>query len=132
MPVYEPLRPNMRNSTKIGMIAMIGGGLALVAGFLTRWAALTLAVYSVVAALIFHHNFGNQNQMIRRLLQCLEQRIGGLFVGPVEMIDQKNPARAVQRLELGTLLEQAHLRDGELAQRPVGRERHEIGMRGEQ
>jgi putative oxidoreductase len=42
----------------------IGGGLALAAGFLTRWAAFALAAYSVVAALIFHHNFGDQNQMI--------------------------------------------------------------------
>jgi putative oxidoreductase len=42
----------------------IGGGLALAAGFLTRWAAFALAVYSVVAALIFHHNFADQNQMI--------------------------------------------------------------------
>ncbi|MDB6044616.1 MAG: hypothetical protein JWM63_3167 [Gammaproteobacteria bacterium] len=46
------------------IVLEIGGGLALIAGFLTRWAALALAVYSVVAALIFHHNFGDQNQMI--------------------------------------------------------------------
>jgi len=46
------------------IVLEIGGGLALAAGFLTRWAALALAVYSVVAALIFHHNFGDQNQMI--------------------------------------------------------------------
>lgn len=42
----------------------IGGGLALVLGFLTRWAALGLAVFSVVSALIFHSNFADKAQMI--------------------------------------------------------------------
>lgn len=42
----------------------IGGGLALIAGFMTRWAALALAAFSVVSALIFHANFGDQIQMI--------------------------------------------------------------------
>jgi putative oxidoreductase len=42
----------------------IGGGLALIVGFCTRWAALALAAFSVVAALIFHRNFGDQMQMI--------------------------------------------------------------------
>jgi putative oxidoreductase len=42
----------------------IGGGLALIVGFCTRWTALALAGFSVVAALIFHRNFGDQMQMI--------------------------------------------------------------------
>lgn len=42
----------------------IGGGLALIAGFMTRWAALALAAFCVVSALIFHANFGDQIQMI--------------------------------------------------------------------
>jgi putative oxidoreductase len=42
----------------------IGGGLALIVGFCTRWAALALAAFSVVAAFIFHRNFGDQMQMI--------------------------------------------------------------------
>jgi putative oxidoreductase len=42
----------------------VGGGMALVLGFLTRWVALALTVYCVVAALIFHHNVSDQNQMI--------------------------------------------------------------------
>ncbi|MDB6091538.1 MAG: hypothetical protein JWN85_4322 [Gammaproteobacteria bacterium] len=46
------------------IILEIGGALALIIGFFTRWVALALAVYSVIAALIFHHNFGDQNQMI--------------------------------------------------------------------
>lgn len=42
----------------------IGGGLALISGFFTRWIALALAGFSIVSALIFHHNFSDQIQMI--------------------------------------------------------------------
>ena len=40
------------------------GGLALVVGFKTRWAALGLAAFSVVSALVFHNNFADQMQLI--------------------------------------------------------------------
>ncbi len=40
------------------------GGLALVLGYKTRYAAFTLAIFSVVAALMFHRNFADQMQMI--------------------------------------------------------------------
>lgn len=40
----------------------IGGGLALLAGFFTRWAAAALAAFSVLAALLFHMNFADQTQ----------------------------------------------------------------------
>lgn len=42
----------------------IGGGLALVAGFMTRWAALALAAFTVAGAVLFHANFGDQMQTI--------------------------------------------------------------------
>ena len=42
----------------------IGGGLAIIAGFKTKWAAMALAGFSVVAAALFHNNFGDQMQMI--------------------------------------------------------------------
>jgi len=42
----------------------IAGGLAVLFGFLTRWAALGLAVYTLVAAALFHAHFADQNQMI--------------------------------------------------------------------
>ncbi len=42
----------------------IGGALALIIGFKTRWVAAALALFSVLAALIFHSNFGDQMQMI--------------------------------------------------------------------
>ena len=42
----------------IAIVIELGGGLAVVFGFLTRWAALALAVFSVVAAFIFHAYWG--------------------------------------------------------------------------
>lgn len=42
----------------------IGGGLAIIAGWKTKWAAIALAIFSLVAAAIFHNNFGDQMQMI--------------------------------------------------------------------
>lgn len=40
------------------------GGLALIAGYRVRPAALILALFSVAAALFFHNNLADQNQMI--------------------------------------------------------------------
>jgi putative oxidoreductase len=37
------------------ILVELGGGLALATGFYARWAALALAVFSVLAALIFHN-----------------------------------------------------------------------------
>ena len=42
----------------------VGGGLAIIAGWKTRWTAIALAAFSVVSAAIFHNNFGDQTQMI--------------------------------------------------------------------
>lgn len=42
----------------------IGGGLALIVGLLTRWAALGLALFCLASAAIFHTNFAEQMQMI--------------------------------------------------------------------
>lgn len=51
----------------IAVLAEVGGGLLLLLGYQTRFAALGLAVFTVVAALGFHHNFADQNQMIHFL-----------------------------------------------------------------
>lgn len=40
------------------------GAVALIVGFRTRWAALGLAAFSVVSAVIFHSNLADQMQMI--------------------------------------------------------------------
>ena len=38
--------------------------LLLVLGYQTRWAAIALAVFTVVATLAFHTNFADQNEML--------------------------------------------------------------------
>ena len=42
----------------------IGGGLALIAGFRTRFVAWALAAFTLAAAALFHHNFADQMQLI--------------------------------------------------------------------
>jgi putative oxidoreductase len=46
------------------IILEIGGGLALIIGFRTRWVALLLALFCIAAAIIFHHNLGDKIQLI--------------------------------------------------------------------
>ena len=73
-----------------------------------------------------------QDQMLGRFFQSLQQRIRGLFVGAIDVIDQKNAALSMQRLELRALLQQPHLFDGDLPQRAIGRKGQKVGMRGKQ
>ena len=47
--------------------AELGGSLALVFGYRTRLAAALLALFSLLAAIGFHSNFADQNQMIHFL-----------------------------------------------------------------
>jgi len=42
----------------------VGGGLAIITGWKTRWVSVALAAFTAVAAVIFHNNFGDQTQMI--------------------------------------------------------------------
>jgi putative oxidoreductase len=56
----------------------IGGALALIAGWQTRLAAYALALFSIVSALIFHSNLGDQMQMI--LVMQNWAMAGGLLV----------------------------------------------------
>jgi putative oxidoreductase len=51
----------------IAIIVEIGGGLLLVIGYQTRIVALVVAAFTVAAALAFHNNFADQNQMIHFL-----------------------------------------------------------------
>jgi len=46
------------------IILELGGGLALIAGWQTKWIAYALAGFSVISAVIFHSNLGDQMQMI--------------------------------------------------------------------
>ena len=46
------------------ILAELGGGLAILFGFLTRWAALGLAVFCLLTAWLFHYHPADQGQMI--------------------------------------------------------------------
>jgi putative oxidoreductase len=48
----------------LAVIVELGGGLALMLGYHTRFAAIALALFAVATALIFHANFADQNQII--------------------------------------------------------------------
>jgi putative oxidoreductase len=60
------------------ILAELGGGLALIAGLLTRTTATALTLFSVVAAALFHADFADQNQMIHFLKNIA--MAGGLLV----------------------------------------------------
>ena len=46
------------------ILAELGGGLAIVFGFLTRTASIGLAVFTVLAAVIFHADFNDYTQQL--------------------------------------------------------------------
>jgi len=56
----------------------IGGALALIIGWQTKWAAYALAAFTLVAALIFHHDFSNQMQTIMFMKNL--SMTGGLLI----------------------------------------------------
>jgi putative oxidoreductase len=58
----------------------VGGALALIAGLWTRWAALLLASFTLLAALIFHLDFGDSMQQIL-FMKNLAITGGLLYVG---------------------------------------------------
>ncbi len=56
-----------------------GGGLAVILGWQTKLAALALAGFSLISAVIFHADFGDQTQMIM-LLKNISIAGGFLFL----------------------------------------------------
>jgi putative oxidoreductase len=46
------------------IFAELAGGLAILFGFKTRWAAAGLAVFTLLSAVIFHRNISDQTQFI--------------------------------------------------------------------
>lgn len=46
------------------IVLEVAGGLAVILGWFTRPAALALAAFTVLAAVIFHHDFADKMQMI--------------------------------------------------------------------
>ena len=46
------------------ILVELGGGLAILCGLLTRWAAAALFFYSILTAVIFHSHFADHEQWI--------------------------------------------------------------------
>ena len=54
------------------------GGIALLVGYRTKWVAWALAAFTLVAGLIFHHDFANQMQQIMFMKNLAI--VGGLLI----------------------------------------------------
>ncbi|SOE74244.1 putative oxidoreductase [Burkholderia sp. OK233] len=61
----------------LAVLTELGGGLLLLSGYRARVVSLAMAVFCVVAAMFFHHNFADQNQMIHFLKNVM--MAGGLL-----------------------------------------------------
>ena len=61
----------------VAVAVELGGGLLLVAGYRARPVAAALAVFSLAAAVSFHNNFADPNQMIHFLKDVM--MAGGLL-----------------------------------------------------
>lgn len=61
----------------VAVIVELGGGLLLIAGYQARSVATALALFSIAAAVSFHSNFADQNQMIHFLKNVM--MAGGLL-----------------------------------------------------
>ncbi|MEO8058893.1 MAG: DoxX family protein [Burkholderiales bacterium] len=67
----------------LSIVAEVGGGLAIVFGFYTRWAALALAGFTLLASFIFHAfwNLPADQQMMQQLLFMKNISVaGGMLV----------------------------------------------------
>jgi putative oxidoreductase len=51
----------------VAVAVELGGGVLLIAGYRARFVAIALAVFSLAAAVSFHNNFADQNEMIHFL-----------------------------------------------------------------
>jgi len=85
----------------VAIIVELGGGLSLIAGFRTRFVAVVLAVFSIAAALSFHANLADQNQMIHFLKNVMIA--GGLlqivaFGAGALSIDNLSPDRPIRKV----------------------------------
>ncbi len=64
----------------IALIVEIGGGLFMIAGFRVRPIAFVMAAFTLAAALFFHRNFADPNQMIH-FMENVVMTGGLLYVG---------------------------------------------------
>jgi putative oxidoreductase len=79
----------------IAIVVEIGGGLLMIAGFRARIAAFVLAAFTLAAAVFFHRNFSDPDQMIHFLKNIVI--IGGLLniayfgAGPLSLDNRNRP-----------------------------------------
>jgi len=79
----------------IAVVVEIGGGLLMIAGFRVRLAAYVMAAFTLAAAVFFHRNFSDPNQMIHFLKNIVI--IGGLLsiayfgAGPLSLDNRNRP-----------------------------------------
>jgi putative oxidoreductase len=84
------------------ILVELGGGLALLFGFKTRWAAAALAVFTLMAAALFHTNFSDQGQLINFMKNLA--MTGGLLMfvrhgaGQPSLDEKAGPSRVAQRV----------------------------------
>ena len=80
----------------IAVLIEIGGGALLLVGLKARWAALAMALFTLAAAVFFHRNFADQNQLIHFLKNVM--LAGGLLQisyfgpGPFSMDERRASA----------------------------------------
>lgn len=75
--------PMPQLGTAVGLVLEIVGGLALIVGFGTRWAALALALFTLVASFFFHNYWAlpADQQMMQYLMFYKNIAVaGGLLV----------------------------------------------------
>ena len=61
----------------VAVLTELGGGLLLLSGYRARAVSLAMALFCLVTAMFFHHNFADQNQMIHFLKNVM--MAGGLL-----------------------------------------------------
>ena len=80
----------------VAIVIELGGGLMLLVGFNIKWVALTMAAYTLLAALLFHFDFADQNQMSHFMKNLAI--VGGLLyiavygAGPFSIDKKQEPA----------------------------------------
>ena len=81
----------------VAVAVELGGGLLLIAGFRTRLVALALALFSLAAAVFFHANFADQNQMIHFLKNVMIAggllQIAAFGAGAFSIDNRRNSSR---------------------------------------
>src|SRR5260370_29455842 len=80
----------------IAIVIEVGGGILLILGYQSRIVASVMAVFTVAAALSFHHNLADQNAMVHFLKNI--SITGGLLqivaLGPGSFISHSPPAKS--------------------------------------